>query len=120
MLLSLPLAACASQAAPGPTPSAQPTPGTAHLSGTVTVSPCRPVERPSDPPCPPVAGMRVTFQGAGNYQATSDKDGRYSLALPSGHYHVSAGNYPARAYPAEVDLKDGAQTIDLSVDTGIR
>ena len=95
------------------------------VAGTVVVSPCRPVERVGDPPCPPRPGIVVTFQplaaGGAALTAQTDAGGHYSLRLPAGDYDAKAaggiggGRLTRVAIPA-----GGTVTLDLVVDSGIR
>ena len=105
---ALALAACA---APGALP------GTGHVQGHVTVTPCSPVERFPPSPCPPAAGVRVDF---GRFWATTDAAGNYAIDLPPGDYDatVRAGIAPR---PHRIHVAAGDHlTLDLDVDSGIR
>ncbi len=112
--LLLLLAACGGSAAPVTT-----APATALVTGTVVAAPCRPVERPGDPPCPPVAGVLVDFGGA---TATTDAGGAYRLALPPGRYaiKVRAGGWERRANPPTATVGPGTTVLNLTYDSGIR
>ena len=112
-LLVLSLAACGS--APD-----RPSPTATTVTGVVVGAPCRPVERAGEPPCPPAAGVSVVF---GSASTTTDAAGRYSIALPAGTYRVlvQAGAWRRPAQPGTVTVSgEGALTLDLAYDTGIR
>jgi hypothetical protein len=100
-----------------------PTPGggaTANVSGTVVASPCRPVERAGDPPCPAVGNVTVEF---GSARAMTNSSGVYALPLAPGTYQirVKAGDWERPATPASVSLTAGAAIkLDLTYDSGIR
>ena len=90
------------------------------VSGHVVASPCRPVERSGDPPCPPVAGVTVGF---GTITAVTDSTGTYVVNLPPGTYpiKIKAGNWERPATPASVTVKSGDTIIlNLTYDSGIR
>ena len=90
------------------------------VSGRVVASPCRPVERPGDPPCPPVPGVTVEF---GTAIAVTDSSGAYSIDLPAGTYpvKVKAGAWERPATPASVTVSAGtALVVNLTYDSGIR
>jgi Carboxypeptidase regulatory-like domain len=101
-----------------------PSPGQGTVTGTVVVSPCRPVERPGDPPCPPRPGLTVSFQpvgGGGPFSTTTDASGTYREQLVAGDYLVSASGGIAPSRPTRVTVTAGATvTLNLSVDSGIR
>lgn len=90
------------------------------VSGRVVASPCRPVERSGDPPCPPVPGATVEF---GTITAVTDSTGTYLVNLPPGTYpiKIKAGNWERPATPASVTVKSGDTIIlNLTYDSGIR
>lgn len=95
---------------------------TGSVSGTLTASPCRPVERIGDPPCPPVPNVRVDFTGSDSrtVSVSTDAGGRYLVSLPPGTYqvHVRSG---FRSQPDRVSVAAGQSiTVDLTFDSGIR
>ncbi len=96
----------------------------AHVHGRLSISPCRPVERPGDPPCPPAAGVRIVFDdGRGTVVASvTDASGGYSVSLPPGRYGVRVHAGMAPNQPVErVTLAPGQDLkLDLSADSGIR
>ena len=99
-------------------------PGEGTVTGTVVISPCRPVERAGDPPCPPRPGITVRFQpvsGGSAVSATTDASGTYRVRLAAGDYQASAsgGIGPARTTPVTVSA-GATVTLDLVVDSGIR
>jgi len=90
------------------------------VSGTVVASPCRPVERAGDPPCPAVGGVTVEF---GTARAVTNAAGVYSVHLPPGTYpiKVKAGAWERPATPASVSVSAGAAIVlNLNYDSGIR
>jgi carboxypeptidase family protein len=90
------------------------------VSGRVVATPCRPVERPGDPPCPPVPGVTVEFGGT---TTVTDSGGAYSISLPPGTYpiKVKAGAWERPATPASVTVPAGAAlVVNLTYDSGIR
>lgn len=112
VLVAFGLAACGGV---GVTPAAQGT-----LIGKVVASPCRPVERVGDPPCPPVPGVTVEL---GRVTAVTDATGTYRVTLPAGTYpiKIKAGARERPANPASVTVPAGSdQVLDLTYDSGIR
>ena len=100
-------------------PAALPAPGTT-VTGTVVAAPCRPVERPGDPPCPPVPGVTVVI---GSARAVTDANGVYRLTVAPGTYAVSviAGARQVPAQPARLTVPaTGPLTVNLTFDSGIR
>jgi hypothetical protein len=84
------------------------------------------VER-ADSPCPPVSWtgtVRATSATGATYDATTDANGAFELHLPDGSYTVAAvieGGGPPTAVPVSLTVEGGTvQTLDLTVDTGIR
>jgi len=111
------------------------TPMDATLSGTVTYGPTAPnCQYPRQ--CPsvycgntqcnqPLANHQIqALDASGNIkaQATTDKDGKYSMKLAIGHYSLklvpTVGLGGGTTYP--VDVKAGANTFNIAADTGIR
>ncbi len=98
---------------------------TGIVQGTVTISPCRPVERPDDPPCPPAANVTLQFQGLDEpdsiFTTTTDANGWYQIGLPEGTYQVTLRESSINKTPQEVTVTAGeTTTADLMFDTGIR
>jgi type 1 fimbria pilin len=92
------------------------------VSGTVVASPCRPVERAGDPPCPPVPDVQVDFTDSQShtFSARTGTDGRYTISLQPGDYYarVRAG---FRSRPQAVTVVAGQSIeLDLTYDSGIR
>ncbi len=99
--------------------------GAGIVQGTVTISPCRPVERPDDPPCPPAANVTLQFQGLDEPDSivttTTDANGWYEIELPEGTYQVTLRGSSINKTPQEVTVTAGeTTTADLIFDTGIR
>ena len=100
------------------------TPADGTVTGTVTISPCSPVERVGGTPCPPRPGLVVSFQPVGGGAArttTTDQAGIYWIDLPAGEYDARAaggiGPGPAR----RVSVTAGVTvTLNFDVDSGIR
>jgi Carboxypeptidase regulatory-like domain len=95
------------------------------IHGTVTAGPTCPVEH-AGTPCPPApwsGTIRATAADGTTYDASTDAEGSYRLALPDGTYAVApvTSGGPQSAKPVTVTVQGGAtQTVDLQVDTGIR
>ncbi len=103
------------------------------LSGTMTIGPICPVEN-IDNPCRPTAEMfaankinvyiadRITLFTT----ITPNSDGKFSITLPAGDYHLSMANQASRVggvsgLPDMITIqKDTTTTITIQVDTGIR
>jgi Carboxypeptidase regulatory-like domain len=119
-------AASAAPGSPSPGASAKAASG---IRGKATAGPVCPVERvPPESACAPrpVIGAVVVVQDASGHEvgrATTDSDGTYLVALPTGTYTVEAeattGIMRAPA-PQSVTVGDGVAVVDLSYDTGIR
>lgn len=100
-----------------------PAPQPATVTGTVRVSPCRPVERLGDPPCPPAAGIAIEFVptgGGATLRTTTDAGGQYRISLGPGSYQARPSRGLGRN-PQQVSVSAG-QTLqlDLTFDVGIR
>ena len=117
LLTAAALLACGSSEGPAPGPAL------ATVSGTVRVSPCRPVERVGDPPCQPVPGIAIEFipsGGGSSVGATTDGVGRYSVSLRAGTYQARAARGIGRGSQV-VTVGPGQQVqLDLTLDVGIR
>jgi hypothetical protein len=117
-----------------PSSSTAPPAGAAQVGGTVLFSPVCPVEQiPPLPACAPRPGPAhiELVRSDGSVAAAGDagNDGHFVLAVPSGHYNVTAtsGTSPStigrgcRATPAAVTVAPGSvTTVDVACDTGIR
>ena len=98
---------------------------TATVSGVVTEGPTAPVCQLGSPCTRPVAGHGVeALDAAGNVvaSATTDEAGKYTL-------HVQPGQYVLRLSPPvgissgnteELNAKPGQNTLDITVDSGLR
>jgi Carboxypeptidase regulatory-like domain len=111
-------AACGSVQRPG-SPSPPPSGGpTATVSGHVSWPDC------TGNGCPPLGGVAVHFFDAvtnQTYTAVSDRNGRYSIAVPPGSYLVIAGDADRSPYQRELRVRAAdAITLDLliSLPTG--
>lgn len=104
---------------------------TTAQSGIVLAGPTCPVVRdPPDPACEdrPVAGaeiVAVDAQGQEVARASSDAEGRFSLALPAGEYQLvpqPVEGLLGTASPTEIVVVDGAplEPVTIVYDTGIR
>jgi Carboxypeptidase regulatory-like domain len=96
------------------------------VEGTVTAGPTCPVQR-AESPCPPApwsGTVRATSSTGATFAATTNASGAFELRLPDGTYSVAAvmqTGGPATAKPVSVTVDGGTmQTVDLTVDTGIR
>jgi hypothetical protein len=117
--------------APPPTATpATPAPGTGTISGVAHAGPTCPVAKyPPDPACAdkPVAGVAIVvtdLSGTIVTTATTDADGRFSVAVPPGRYTVlpqpreGLMRTPA---PESVAVVAGTSVVlDFAYDTGIR
>jgi hypothetical protein len=97
-------------------------PGT--VTGQVRMSPCRPVQRVDDPPCPPVAGVPVELDEVGGtgarFSAVTDASGTYRAEVRAGTYEVRAERGVVKM-PAIVTVARGQTVhVDLTFDAGIR
>lgn len=103
--------------------SSPPPPAEGIVTGTVRLSPCRPVERAGDPPCPPAPGVEVRFQpvsGGAPGSAVTDSAGIYSVRLTPGTYQTAVSRGLLRN-SARVTVASGDRlSLDLTVDVGIR
>lgn len=126
-LLILVIAACM-----GPAGSSGTGAGKQTVSGRATAGPTCPVERnPPDPACAarPVAGAVLVIQDAASgrevTRVTTDQDGRFSVALAPGSYHLvpqTANGLMGGAPPVDFQVEAGRSTppLGVSYDTGIR
>lgn len=97
------------------------------IRGVVLAGPQCPVET-AESPCPPkpLGGVHVDVLLAGDVvaEATTDRDGTFSVVVDPGTYEVRAT--PGQqgfmsAKPVHVDVTDGAFVqVTVPVDTGIR
>ena len=97
---------------------------TGHVSGTVMVYPCAPVEQQGQP-CKYAfgAGVQIMFtNGASEASATVDANGKYSIDLAAGTWKVSfKGMARIISGPATVTVPAGGSVVaDYQVDSGIR
>jgi hypothetical protein len=97
---------------------------TGHVSGTVMVFPCAPVEQAGQS-CKYTfgAGMQITFtNGSSVTSATIDANGKYSTDLAAGTWKVSfKGLARIISGPATLDVPAGGSLVaDYQVDSGIR
>ena len=94
------------------------------MTGTVVVAPCRPVERPGDPPCPPRPGITVHFQpvaGGAEVTAVTGPDGTYAVSLPAGEYDARSEGGIGRGPATRVSVVAGQTVVvNFDVDSGIR
>jgi carboxypeptidase family protein len=112
------LCGCGSPYAPVP-----PAPAAGTVTGTVIIAPCRPVEMPGQPPCPPRPGIRVHFDQNSTTRATAvtDAGGTYAASLAPGTYQVWAEGGIVRPAAVSVTIVAGQTvTLNLTVDSGIR
>jgi len=99
---------------------------TGTVTGHVLASPCTPVERVGDSPCPglPVAGASITFSmGSQAAAATTDASGAYSIALPVGTWQAKLASRPpfGQERTATVNVTASTtQVLDFHIDSGIR
>jgi hypothetical protein len=120
VVVTIVLASCADASGGGPT-------GEQGIRGVVLAGPQCPVES-AESPCPdePVPDVRVEVRRNGDTVAgaTTDADGRFTVALDPGTYDVRAA--PGQqgfmsSKPVTVDVRPGVFTgVTVAVDTGIR
>ena len=100
-----------------------------EVFGLALAGPLCPVEtNPPDPACAarPVVGASVlAVSDSGElFESTTDGDGRFSLALPPGHYEIIAQPVEGlMGSPTPIEIEVRSEGIDLGVleyDTGIR
>ena len=110
--------------APAPTP---PSSGDGTIDGLVLLGPTCPVVRPGDPNCDdrPFEADIDVFDAAGAPLGSvhSGADGKFSLALPAGQYHLVGRSPNSLPRGGEVDVTVIAgQTTQVTVhyDSGIR
>ncbi len=102
--------------------------GMGALSGTVTLRPLTPAERPGTPSSAPAPGVRIVVSGpdAREIQSTlTDAAGLYRMSLPPGSYQVAVPELPIPQFtkdlPATVSIAGGQESrLDIQIDTGLR
>lgn len=118
------LATLALASACGPYGLGPPSPEPAVVEGVARFSPCRPVERPGDPPCPPAAGVRLEFvpaSGGSTVTTVTDAQGGYGVDLPAGTYDARVGAGGIKPRPVRFTVAAGERRLlDLVFDSGIR
>ena len=95
------------------------------VAGTVVISPCRPVERAGDPPCPPAPGYTfdlVPIAGTRPTRTvTTDQDGYYRATLQAGSYEARSRSFLKARGGRLIEVTAGATvTQNLTFDEGIR
>lgn len=103
-------------------------PGSTGIQGQVLAGPSCPVERPNDPACAdrPIPGVTVlvlTATGTEAGRTTTDENGFYAFALPSGPYTLEPQPVEGMMRgpgPIDVVVEDAVVTVDIPYDTGIR
>lgn len=98
---------------------------TATLSGVITEGPTSPLSQAGTPSDAPVANHVVQARNAGGKTIASTKtndQGKYTLHLAPGSYSLVLVPKVGLADPTNntVQVKPGVNTLNLSVDTGIR
>lgn len=93
--------------------------GRASGSGVVRGHVYWPQCQPGSPDCPPLDGVRVSFQDSGAnqaYLATSDASGAYEVRLPAGEYSAIAGRADRSVFERRLSVKAGdTVTLDLPI-----
>jgi type 1 fimbria pilin len=97
---------------------------TGHVTGTVMVYPCAPVEQQGQP-CKYAfgAGLQIVFTNGSTVTSTTvDPNGKYSIDLAAGTWNVSfKGIARIISGPATVTVPAGGSVVaDYQVDSGIR
>jgi Carboxypeptidase regulatory-like domain len=107
----------------GQTPSG----GESGIEGTIMISPARPGPiRADEPASVPLANATFVVENNSGEVAsfTTDGNGRFSVALPPGHYKVSLKGRKSsigRFGPFEVEVASGKMTnVQWECDSGIR
>ncbi len=106
--------------------SAQATDNRSGLRGTVTRGPIAPVCVAEQPCSGPAGHMTLLFWRGGRLvgRTTTDRSGKYRVALPPARYRVSrtvSTSVGRGLEPALVRVVSGrVTTVDFSIDTGIR
>ena len=108
-----------------PSQPLQPVTDQATLTGTVTTGPTSPVCKNGDSCSSVVTGRTVEAKDAsGLVVSTSaiDANGKYSLTLKPGHYtlSLSAKVGMGNVTSGQVDVVAGNNSLNLTVDSGIR
>ena len=100
-----------------------------EVFGLALAGPVCPVEtNPPDPACAPrpvVGAIVLAVSDSGElFESTTDGDGRFSIALPSGLYEIIAQPVEGlMGSPTPIEIEVRTEAIDLGVleyDTGIR
>lgn len=106
--------------------------GPGYLQGHVSIGPLRPVEKagepaPTVPPQVYAARQIIIYHPDGQTVVTRlklDDQGNYHVTLAPGEYVVNmvrVGIDRAGGLPAAITIQSGVtQTLDISIDTGIR
>jgi hypothetical protein len=94
------------------------------LTGTVTRGPITPVCRVGIPCDAPAANVTLTFTRASiSTRTRTDQQGRYRIELPAGTYAVRTSSTPFGQTPKPGTVRvraGGLETVDFTIDTGIR
>lgn len=98
------------------------------LTGTVTLRPVTPAERPGMASRAPAPGVKIVVSGPDGREIQSmltDAAGLYRTSLPPGTYQVTIPQLPVPQYtkdlPATVSIVAGQESrLDIQVDTGLR
>ena len=101
--------------------------GSGALSGTVTLGPNVPAERPGVPSSVPAAGVRLVISGLDGRELQSvvtDARGFYRTALPQGSYQLTISQLPMPQYtkdlPTTVTVTAGQESrMDIRINTGL-
>ena len=104
-----------------------PSPGTSGIEGTVLVSPTRPgpIRKDEEPSVAPVGNVQFVVK-AGDATVktfTTDGEGRFQVALPSGHYVILREGPGSRVgrWRFEADVVAGQMTkVNWTADSGMR
>jgi hypothetical protein len=102
--------------------------GMGVLTGTVSLRPVTPTERPGMPSTAPAPGVRIVVSGPDGREIQSmltDAAGLYRTSLPPGTYQVMIPQLPrpqrTKDVPATVTISAGQETrLDIQIDTGLR
>jgi len=102
-------------------------PGTSGIEGTIVVSPTRPgpIRKDEGPSVAPVRNAQFAIK-AGDATVktfTTDREGRFQVALPPGHYVIVREGAPPRIgrWRFEADVVAGQVTkVNWTADSGMR
>ena len=93
------------------------------VHGTVMRGPTKPACEMAEPCSEPAASVLLVFNGAGlTRRVRTNANGRYSVRLPRGTFHVRVAPVPriGRGIQPPTLVVYGPRSADFLIDTGIR